>query len=43
MSTKTKIQYEGKMELSLILIVLCMCGTSAIGTMLELKHNIFRF
>ena len=31
------------MELSLILIVLCMCGTSAIGIMLELKHNILRF
>ena len=31
------------MELSLILIVLCMCGTSAISIMLELKHNILRF
>ena len=31
------------MELSLILIVLCMCGTSAVSIMLELKHNILRF
>ena len=31
------------MELSLILIVLCVCGTSAISIMPELKHNILRF
>ena len=31
------------MELSLILIILCMCGTSAVSIMLELKHNILRF
>ena len=31
------------MELSLILIVLCVCGTSAVSIMLELKHNILRF
>ena len=31
------------MELSLILIVLYMCGTSAISNMPELKHNILRF
>ena len=30
------------MELYLILIILCMCGTSAISIMLELKHNILR-
>ena len=30
------------MELSLILTILCMCGTSAISIMLELKHNILR-
>ena len=30
------------MELSLILIVLCMCGTSAVSIMPELKHNILR-
>ena len=30
------------MELSLILIVVCMCGTSAISIMLELKYNILR-
>ena len=42
-STKTKIQYKGKMELSLILIILCMYGTSAISIMPELKHNILRF
>ena len=27
------------MELSLILIILYMCGTSAVSIMLELKHN----
>ena len=31
------------MELSLILIVLCVYGTSAISIMSELKHNILRF
>ena len=31
------------MQLSLILIILCMYGTSAISIMLELKHNILRF
>ena len=31
------------MELSLILIVLCVCGISAISIMPELKHNILRF
>ena len=31
------------MEVSLILIVLYVCGTSAISIMLELKHNILRF
>ena len=31
------------MELSLILIILYMCGTSAVSIMLELKHNILRF
>ena len=31
------------MELSLILIVLCVCGTSAISIMPELKHNMLRF
>ena len=31
------------MELSLILIVLCVCGTSAVSIMPELKHNILRF
>ena len=31
------------MELSLILIILCMYGTSAISIMPELKHNILRF
>ena len=31
------------MELSLILIILCICGTSAISIMSELKHNILRF
>ena len=31
------------MEFPLILIVLCICGTSAISIMLELKHNILRF
>ena len=30
------------MEFLLILIVL-VCGTSAVSIMLELKHNIFRF
>ena len=43
MSAKTKIQYKGKIELSLILIVLCMCGTSAVSIMPELKHSILRF
>ena len=42
-STKIKIQYKGKMELSLILIVLCVYGTSAVSIMPELKHNILRF
>ena len=31
------------MELSLILIILCMCGTSTVSIMPELKHNILRF
>ena len=31
------------MELSFILIVLQMCGTSAISIMPELKHNVLRF
>ena len=31
------------MELSLILIILCVYGTSAVSIMLELKHNILRF
>ena len=31
------------MEFSLILIVLCMCGTSAVSIMLELKHNTLRY
>ena len=31
------------MELSLILIILCVCGTSAISIMPELKHDILRF
>ena len=31
------------MELSLILIILCICGTTAISIMPELKHNILRF
>ena len=43
MSANTNIYYKGKMELSLILIVLCMCGTSAVSIMPELKHNISRF
>ena len=43
MSTKTIIQYKGKMELSLILIILCMYGTSAVSIMPELKYNISRF
>ena len=38
-----KVQHKGKMEFSLILIILCMYGTSAISIMLELKHNILRF
>ena len=40
---KTKIQYKGKMELSLFLIIPCLYGTSAISIMPELKHNILRF
>ena len=43
MSTKTKIQHKGKMEFSLILIILCMYGTSTVNIMPELKHNILRF
>ena len=31
------------MELSLILIILCVYGTSAVSIMPELKHNILRF
>ena len=31
------------MELSLILIILCVYGTSVISIMPELKHNILRF
>ena len=31
------------MELSLILIIICVCDTSAISIMPELKHNIIRF
>ena len=31
------------MELSLVLIVLCVCSTSTISIVLELKHNILRF
>ena len=31
------------MELSFILIILCVCGSSAVSIMLELKHNILRF
>ena len=31
------------MELSLILIILCVYGTFAISIMPELKHNILRF
>ena len=31
------------MELSLILIILYVCGTSAASIMPELKHNILRF
>ena len=31
------------MEFSLILIILCMYGTSTVNIMLELKHNILRF
>ena len=31
------------MELSLILNILCICGTTAIIIMPELKHNILRF
>ena len=31
------------MEFSLILIILYVCGTSAISIMPELKHNILRF
>ena len=42
-STNKKIQHQGKMELSLILIVLYVCGTSAISIMPELKHNILIF
>ena len=42
-STNTKIYYKGKMEFSLILIILCMCGTSDVSIMPELKHNILRF
>ena len=40
---KQKIQYKGKKEFSLILIILYMCGTSVISIMPELKHNILRF
>ena len=31
------------MELSLYLVILCRCGTSAISIMPELKHKILRF
>ena len=40
---KYEIQHQGKMELSLIFIILYVCGTSAVSTMPELKHNILRF
>ena len=40
MSTNLKLYYKGKMELSIILIFLCMCGTTAVCVMPELKHNI---
>ena len=40
---KNKIQYKGKMKLSLILIILCMYGTSAVSIMPEIKHNILGF
>ena len=43
MSTKTTIQHKSKMKFSLILIILCMYGTSAVSIMPELKHNILRF
>ena len=39
---KYKIQHQGKMEFSLILIIL-VCGTSAVSIMPELKHIILRF
>ena len=40
---KYKIQHQGKTELSLILIILYVCGTSSISIMPELKLNILRF
>ena len=40
---KYKIQHQGKMELSLIFIILYVCGTSAVSIIPELKHNILRF
>ena len=40
---KYKILHQGKMEFSIILIVLFVYGTSAVSIMPELKHNILRF
>ena len=40
---KYEIQHQGKMEFSLILIILYVCGTSAVSIMPELKHKILRF
>ena len=37
-----EIQHQGKMAILLILIVL-VCGTSAVSIMPELKHNVLRF
>ena len=40
---KYEIQHQGKMEFSLILIILYVCGISAVSIMPEVKHNILRF
>ena len=40
---KYEILHKGKMEFSIILIVLCVYGTSAVSVMPELKCNILRF
>ena len=36
-------RYKGKMKFSVFLIIICMYGTSAVGIMPELKHNVLTF